>query len=76
MHDTALAAIAKEGRDFSSCKHPGGAVKLNLISGDVSEVIIQDQIFGVTQYVPVETGDKTVGFIGSWGKHAMQVCES
>lgn len=75
LHDEALKAISKEGRDFTSAKHPGGGVTLDLNSGEVEEVVIQDILFGSTLLLPVKQGDKTKAFIGSWGKHAMCVCE-
>lgn len=75
MHDEALKAISKEGRDFTSCKHPGGGVKLNVRTGQVEEVVIQDILFGSTLLLPVDSGNKKRAFIGSWGKHAMGICD-
>lgn len=49
-------------------------MKLNLITGDVEEVVIQDILFGSTLLLPVKRGDKETVFIGSWGKHAIGIC--
>ncbi len=56
MHDIVIGDIVERGKPAAGHKHPGGGIKLDLNTGKVQELVIQDKLYGSTLYIPVKVG--------------------